>query len=336
MHDIAFLKNLVEHYYQIQVISLDHLSSNTGKYLYRVEQANGQRWLLRLVQDDDSIFALANVLLFLEDKAYSAERIIRTVEHTAVGGVEDWYFLMTTFLTGTSLDPSPATFFLLGATLGRLHALKVPETRSLPIAEMLPERELAYATQQLTAVASHVPQHLRPRYEMFESALASIERFTDLPPVLIHNDCHPANALYTGPEQITLIDWEGAGLGPALIDVAFLLVNTDAAAPWEPLPSEAVFHLDEARISATIEGYCQHHSLTRDELDRLPDAILFRSIVFGACSFATAINIDGNADTPQWWWARYIAAEKIADKARSYFARYHSSGDKSDKNGHSS
>ena len=159
---------------------------------------------------------------------------------------------------------------------------------------------------------------LQPTYEWLKKALLSIDSGMHLPTTLIHNDCHPANALVTAPGHVILFDWEGAGMGPALLDVGFLLVNCDGKVPWEPL-SVGSFHPDEELLRAVIEGYGQHHQLTTDELDYLQDAIRFRSLVFGTCSFASAIAQQKSAEFSQWWWKRYCAAEEIADRARTFF-----------------
>ena len=72
------------------------------------------------------------------------------------------------------------------------------------------------------------------------------------------------------------------------------------------------------RLQAVVEGYSQHHQLSTDELDYLPDAVRFRALVFGACSFAAAIAQHEPAEFSQWWWTRYCAAEEVADIARLY------------------
>jgi len=52
----------------------------------------------------------------------------------------------------------------------------------------------------------------------------------------------------------------------------------------------------------------------------LPDAIRFRAIVYGACSFAASIARDGKEDEDLWWW-RYNAADEITERARKQFER---------------
>jgi Ser/Thr protein kinase RdoA (MazF antagonist) len=109
---------------------------------------------------------------------------------------------------------------------------------------------------------------------------------------------------------------------PAVLDIGFLLVSCDATPPWIPLSDKKVFNLEVERINTVINGYCQHHRLNTTELDRLSDAIRFRSIIFGACSFASAI-ARGQEDEPLWWEMRYNASEEIAEIARKHFATYY-------------
>ena len=106
-----------------------------------------------------------------------------------------------------------------------------------------------------------------------------------------------------------------------MIDLGFLLISCDTESPWTPpLPP------GPARIKAVIEGYCQHHHLTPAELERLPDMLRFRSLVYGAWSFAAMLarheqepTNDGQAIESEWWWRRYLAADEIAVQARKLF-----------------
>lgn len=318
--DQPFLIESIRVWYRVQVISLRRLPSDSGKHIYQVNLAHGVRWILR-VGDEASktaLVELAHLLTFFAQKNYPAERLVLTGEQTAMVAVDDWHLLITTFLTGTPLDYTPASLSLLGAIVGQLHALKPALSYVPPPADMLPSGELAFAQQQLVAIAPLVPPQYSVQYELLENALSSIDYGLKLPTTLIHNDCHPANALVTASGQVTLFDWEGAGMGPAILDVGFLLLNCDGKAPWKPL-STTPLHPDEERLRAVIAGYCQYHQLCTDELDYLLSALRFRSLVFGACSFATAIAQRENAEFSRWWWRRYCMAEEIADMARSYF-----------------
>src|SRR5262249_53760634 len=166
--------------------------------------------------------------LFLEQRGYHAERIVRATHGSELlTTVDGWQVLVTTFIGGTATDFSAPRLRRLGSALGRLHALepRAPEgtVRPLPRAGMLPGNELRWAADRLATVESRVPGTLRPRYDALASAIREAHRCEDLPVVIIHNDCHPANSVVTPDGAVVLWDWEGAGLGPAVIDGGFLV-----------------------------------------------------------------------------------------------------------------
>lgn len=318
--DLSILSKLISQHYRVQVDTLQQLPSATGKLIYRVGLTHGTSWILHLATTNDQAMLneLGQLLRFFEEVNYPAERVIPTIEGAMFATVGDRTLFMTTYLSGTPLDYSPTSFALLGMALGRLHALKPMLTYTPPQAGMLPAGELAFARQQLASIEHAVPDYALNQYQWLDTALSSITYGSDLPVTLIHNDCHPANALLNSPGQATLLDWEGAGMGPASIDVGFLLTNCDGKAPWDPI-TEASFQAEDTLIHTAIEGYCLHHHLALAELDYLPDAIRFRSLVFGTVSFVKAIKRHEDIAFSQQWWRRYTLAEEIADKARMYF-----------------
>ncbi len=312
------LIDLVIRYYGTQARSLHPLNSESGKRMYRIERAWEQSWVLRAYppESEDNIQALVTMLAFLEEREYPAERLVRAEDGSFVVAHDGWRLLVTTFVEGSTVDYAMPTLRLLGATLGRLHALQPIATTPavLPLAEMRPVNEISWALWQITGVKAQVPKHLYARYDTLIAALHGIRPCEELPRVVIHNDCHSGNAVRTAAEQVVLIDWEGAGLGPAVLDVGFLLSSCDTESPWRPSLAP-----DPARVAAIVDGYCQYHTLTPDELEYLPDAIRFRAIVYGACSFAASIARDGKEDEDLWWWRRYNAAEEIAERASKQF-----------------
>lgn len=318
----SVLNEIISQTYQVEVNTLQRLPSATGKLIYRVGLTDGTHWILRLTPTYDQaiLTELGKILRFFEEVNYSAERVIPTAEGAMLASVGNYTLLMTTYLKGTPLAYSPTFFKLLGAALGRLHALKPALTYTPPKAGMLPAGELAFARQQLASIEQAVPDYALTQYQWLGTALASITYGSDLPVTLIHNDCHPANALLSSPGQAMLLDWEGAGMGSASIDIGFLLTNCDGKVPWDPITS-ASSQAEDALIRAAIEGYCLHHRLTPAELDYLPDAIRFRSLVFGTGSFVQAIKRHERAAFSQQWWRRYTSAEEVAGKARTYLKR---------------
>ncbi|MBA2395237.1 MAG: phosphotransferase [Ktedonobacteraceae bacterium] len=272
-----------------------------------------------------AVFSLVNLLQFLECKSYPAERLLRTIHDATVSIYNDQQLLITTFIKGVIVDYSPETLYKLGATVGKLHALDPLEANTalslIVPAQMRMESEVAYATKQLVDVSHLVSHKLSKRYTILLESLQAIDVHENLPNMIIHNDCHLGNSVLTQSGQVILLDWEGAGIGSAVLDVGFLLVCCDAMMPWMPSIPIRTFQVESDRLNAVIDGYCQHHRLNATELDRLSDAIRFRSIVFGACRFASVIT-GRLEDKSLWWETRYEASEKIAEIARRRFEMY--------------
>jgi hypothetical protein len=111
-----------------------------------------------------------------------------------------------------------AALDLLGATLGKVHALPVPSglSASDPRA-MLP--------------ALVVPDRPALAAEVTARALAETPPPADRVAVLSHNDVNPSNLVYDGA-RIVLLDWDMAGVNDALYDLATiaLFMRLDEAA----------------------------------------------------------------------------------------------------------
>ncbi len=319
MNEDIFLAIVVKQFYSGNLVKWQILHSDNGNQIYQLNLTNGQSWVLRVFStDDQSVFSLARILSWLEQWNYLAEQIVHSVHNDAIVSYEDKLLLTTRFVEGVPVDYSTPALHLLGKTLGKLHALRIKGMSVLPKAEMLPTPELAYAESELSKVAGHVPTALQQHYSILAEAISMLDRCENAPLVLIHNDCHPGNAIYTSSKEVVLIDWQGAGLGPAVIDVGFLLASCE-------IPFEGVASLDfkQERMPAIIDGYCHYHNLTSTELDLLPDAIRFRALVCGAVSFADAISKhEAKPYDSEWWWMRYTHADEIATRARVHFERH--------------
>lgn len=314
MDTVPTLADMLAREYGARAAAVHPLAGGGGAALYRVERDDQPPWLVRAAPPgaDPAAFAGdAAVLALLARHAYPAPRVVPTVDGVAVAAWESRPVLVTTFLAGEPLDLAPASLGRLGELLGRLHALPLPapevERRggsvAIPPARMLPRPELAAARAWLA--------------EVRDAACRTLDPLEDLPPVLLHNDCHPGNSLRTPGGGVALIDWEGAGRGAAVIDVGFLLVSGEITA-FGPnrLPPDPV------RLAAIVDGYCRHHRLAARELARLPDAIRFRAVVACADALRRMVRAGRADDGAGWAWARYAAADAIAARATERFARH--------------
>lgn len=170
-------------------------------------------------------------------------------------------------LAGTTREGAEA----MARTLARLHGrwwgketaleplrrLSPPE-RSLP--PRLPEDRLDRFLETRSAGLSPDQKNL---ISTLGSRLSAVhETLWETVPTLVHTDAHLDNVLWSGTEPV-LIDWEGAMVGPAEIDVARLLIEGMTPAQYDDFGFRTLEayrselsgtgsgrHLDAARLAA--------------------------------------------------------------------------------------
>jgi Ser/Thr protein kinase RdoA (MazF antagonist) len=238
----------------------------------------------------------AATLLALAAADYTAPHILRTMSGAPVGVWEGWHVLATRFVAGEVLRPTAKQLRQLGETLGRLHALRLDLAKAMPqpgLSYWAPRYAIPSARAKLTAVAGLLPDDWCSLHEGMGAAVEGIggrvER-GELPETIIHGDAWAANAVQTPSGAVVLIDWEQGGLGPAVLDLARLLLechlNSDTP-PGEPL----AWHIqpDPARIAAVVDGYARARMPAPAELDTLLDGLRFGTAFIGALHFEQAL-----------------------------------------------
>src|SRR5262249_48864943 len=146
-------------------------------------------------------------------RGYPAPRLVPERTGDPVGVAGPWLTLASTFVPGRA--PARAQLGLLGAALGRLHALPVPRAEPMPgLASWHPAAAIPAALGRLHAVAALLPGEWRPLHEQFRATLLAVQRAVPgLPGAVVHGDAWPANAVVLPDGQAALIDWENGGLG---------------------------------------------------------------------------------------------------------------------------
>jgi Ser/Thr protein kinase RdoA (MazF antagonist) len=167
----------------------------------------------------------------------------------------------------------------LGALLGRLHNLP-PATGAVSrpggawhhLADGLPSAEKAEASRLLTDSAHLFPGSERAAYETLCARIDALDTAEGLPEALIHPDFVLANVVAT-PGGMVLADWAGAGRGPRIWSLAFLLYAEAAK--------------DPRRAGLVLAGYREHVRLEDEELTRLAAVTCARPLVLSAWSVCT-------------------------------------------------
>jgi len=205
----------------------------------------------------DWLMTRASTLDWLEARRYPAPRVIRTRSGDAIGMDGIWLTLATTFVDGPLIRPTLAQLRILGAALGRLHALEVGAGAGMGVgdagragaaageigaggagagpgeagvpghASWYPQDAIAATMVRLDAVEALVPDDWQPLYQQCRGTARAVGQSLDgLPRGVVHSDAWPGNAVQSAPDTVTLIDWEAGGLGLPVLDLGNCLIGS--------------------------------------------------------------------------------------------------------------
>lgn len=291
MHWAVAEKLLKEEYgFTATTADLMKANSSTGCRVFRIGCMAGHTVVLRAYPRDlpfpwwlgegnltDCIDKQAQLLTWLNQHSYPAPVIVATRDAKKYAIRERWCCLVTSFAEGQVLKVDPSNLLSLGMVLSNLHQLGLGSTELQRLSTWwrLPHAS-AVAISKLEAVRSVAPKGFWSVIESFISSLSAIEQFEALPCSIIHGDLWPGNAIKS-TNKITVIDWECAGWGVAILDLASLL-------------NDCLFSVSKCRnlsaqielISAIITGYSSKRLLTDFEVASLTQAMRFTASYLGA------------------------------------------------------
>lgn len=299
--DSESIQALIRRNYSLVPVDIECLASGASRALYRIEDGDGNVWMLRLRHQEqpasdwldggdvvDWLRERAGLLEWLEQRRYPAPRLQRNKDQMPVSEYQSWCGILVSYIPGERLTVSSESSRALAALLGRLHAVEVPAGANQPAAHSWwhpLDRAAEYALRQL-ATRSPLP----PEWETLRATCQAIlEDFVappDLPLACIHADGWPGNTIRDPEGQVRLIDWDVAGLGHPILDFGAVLSDCFAY----PSESPAV---DAAWVESAVDAYVQHRPITNSEL-----GLLLKAIQFGA-AYRTAIRFT-QAQQAEW------------------------------------
>jgi len=261
--------------------------------VWRAGRADGPDWVARWFparRPAEAVAGDAAILQYLAAREFPAERCAADEPVSVLDGrsvlVTEW------------ADPVPRQqrrdairaaggLSHLGALLGRLHTLDTTPAASAGgigagdgavarpggawhhLADGLPSAEIAAAGRMLAEVAPVIPDAECAAFDALRAEVAALDAAEELPGGLVHPDFVLANVVAT-PGGMVLVDWAGAGRGPRLWSLAFLLYTEAAKEP--------------RRAGAVLLGYREHVTLEAEELDRLGAVARARPLILRAWS----------------------------------------------------
>jgi Ser/Thr protein kinase RdoA (MazF antagonist) len=250
--------------------------------VWRVGRADGPDWVARwfpAFRSPDAVAGDAAILRYLAANEFPAERCAAAEAVSVLDGrcvlVTEWVDPVPQYERRGAIRAAGG-LRQLGRLLGRLHTFGGSPDRPggawHHLADGSPSSEIAAAGRMLAEYAPLVPDGERAAFDALCSAVTGLDAAEGLPEALIHPDFVLANVVATEDEMV-LVDWAGAGVGPRLWSLAFLLY---AEAAKEP-----------RRAGAVLLGYREHVKLEASELSRLAAVAQARPLVLRAWSVCT-------------------------------------------------
>jgi aminoglycoside phosphotransferase (APT) family kinase protein len=297
----------LERTYQVSVTRL--LPLDLG--VLRVDLAGGARWVARAFPPTRPLQAVqgdADVLEFVAEQGFPAERCATS---QPISEFEGRRVLLTEYVEGAGRQQRRDVIKQLGGLrrlgelLGELHTLPEPPASVARdggawhhLADGSPAAEVEEALALLGRAVGLVPPGGGQDYDALAAALREVDTCEGLPRALIHPDFVLQNVIASPDRGMVLVDWTGAGLGPRLWPLAFLLF------------AEATKSL--RRIELVLDGYRRRLEMVDEEIERVRNAALARPVVFAVWRFCM-----GRASLPEAV-AQVTAARRTVDAVEGH------------------
>jgi aminoglycoside phosphotransferase (APT) family kinase protein len=295
----------LHHRYGIGVAEVDELDSG----VHRVTRRHGPAWVAREFPAERplaDVEAEADLLRALERGGFPAERCAHAEPVSRWG---ERTVLVTEFVEEAAPLRPGQSAALLGGLLGALHDHAAQGQRSGGAWHHLsftggPREEIAAAGELLDDAVGEVSARRLGMFDRLRDAVEQADDCSDLPHVLVHPDFVLANAIPTPEQRLVIVDWTGAGRGPRLWSLGFLLWTAGVGHP--------------RLIDLVVSRYRRRISLESDELARLEGAIWGRPLMLDCWSFCHGrLSLD---DAVERLDSNRQLAQTIAARARAAFA----------------
>jgi Ser/Thr protein kinase RdoA (MazF antagonist) len=226
--------------------------------VYEIETDNNERFILKFYRPDRW-----SIPMILEEHQFVQELydhdlpvVIPLPLHsseTTLGDCKGIPFAIYHKRSGRYLDEyNLDQWYALGHLIGRMHLVsagKPTASRNILLPHKITTDQVQFLVQ-----GDFIPRELCSQFaDTCQQLIELITlRFTDLPLIRLHGDCHWANILNRGNESFLLFDFDDMVMGPAVQDL------------WMLLPGYREDSLPE--IASFLEGYEEFRPFNRREL----------------------------------------------------------------------
>lgn len=206
--------------YDLALIDFHGVTEGTVNTYYRLDTDRGL-YYLRIDErgDENAVRNELNLLSFLRD--LSVPHVVTTTDGRAYLSVHGKPALLFEPLSGGPVHArSAAQYAEIGAWLATLHAVSIP--KDLPLHRFHPQALQTIYHALRDALTGRYTEAQKTADALFAGGWQTYT-FADLPQALIHADMFEENLLFENGALSGVLDFEAAGRGPRLLDLAITI-----------------------------------------------------------------------------------------------------------------
>lgn len=263
------LQNLLRPYRLGELTAFSDVPAGSVNTYYRLEFGK-RKFFLKIdeVKGAEQARREIELLAFLRTKGIACPRPIADQDGHLLREYRGKVVSVSTALSGKERSVeqlSPEHLRHVGKTLSTLHQVGQDYKPSL-------ENRFSFARIRDLYLHLRLPAHLKQVKHTLDDELAHHEEYLEerLPKGIIHGDVFADNLLFRGRKVSGVLDFEAAGQGKLITDVA-TAVNALCYL-------DGRYHLD--RFNALIDGYQEVRALSLVEWDAFPNELRFSALRF--------------------------------------------------------
>ncbi len=244
---------------QVQIGPL--LKQSGGRLVYEIMAKEG-KFILKVTDKSKTKEDLERdtfIFQFLKDVGFShSPFLLKTKSGENFIQKDNAFIYLQEYIEGQIPESSIANHQKLGEITAKIHQIKdYPHQTSFTIESI---------KSDLIKTAESVPFK-----KEYEALIDSLPDPSGLPECLIHTDIGLHNTIQKPSGELILVDWDDAGVGKRILDIAFPLIS-------QFVTYDLVFREDDAR--AFYKTYMDHNELTDQEKELLFNASLFFTLMY--------------------------------------------------------
>ncbi len=272
------LVRLIKPYQLGELSAYSGVPAGSVNTCYRLEVGKGRFFLkVNEVKDAEQARREIELLAFLRTKGIACPRPIADQNGRLLHEYKGKAVSVYAPLSGkerTAEQMSPEHVYQVGRTLGSLHLTGQDYKPSL-------ENRFSFARIRDLYLHLRLPAHLKQLKHTLDDELAHHEEYLEerLPSGIIHGGVFADNLLFRGKKVSGVLDFEAAGRGKLIADMA-TAVNALCYV-------DGRYHLE--RFSALIDGYQEVRTLSLVEWDAFPNELRFSALRFTVTRLKQAV-----------------------------------------------